>query len=400
MNLLEEKIKNKTFNFVVGQIAKYRLGKNGKAVKILLESHGATIKNYASKEHDYVLLGLEHSFANLYDRTGSLIFENELIEQPAVELKYFQGLEARFYDMLRRLYKQPNVSFDFFSIGKGLTEDDFAKIEKKFKRKLPAAVKEFYSIFGHIKLLWSFNRPSQTRRFYLDKNAHCLHSGQHEGSIHIMPLTRVLSEDWGKYHSIPENKNLKIFDYYSLYHMLSFELSDKDNPDIYRGEDHGVCFDHLPSLSFSTYINMVIGAYAYINRFKYLEFWTNSQQDSILDEANLSQACSGFLDLDFDNKKAVEKYIVKTWEKINEQLHKGDLKQAFELARWFLKYDVKAYAVCLDFLASDQDEAHYFHCLQSAIENNFDLADYEKTTQYRQFLDTAAYREIKEAPKP
>jgi hypothetical protein len=107
-----------------------------------------------------LVLGRETNNFYPYHSKSNYLFEGELLCREHIkDFKYFPDLDIRFYDMLRKLFVEKNVDLSYLVIGNPLTEDDFAKYEKKIKRKIHQAVKEFYSIleksdcFGHLELL-------------------------------------------------------------------------------------------------------------------------------------------------------------------------------------------------------------------------------------------------------
>lgn len=389
MELVTDKIKDKTIVYVSG--GKYKTGKE-KELKEALAAHGAiNPQRYSHKPSDYVLIGQQHSFLNMVDRSGTLLFENEIIAAEPRELHYFKDFEKRFYDALRVLYKQKIISLGYLSLGKGMTEDEFKKIEKKTKQKIPAAVKEFYSIFGHLQLLWNFDRPSFDGYRRADRDMLCIHSGQHQGSINILPLKKVM-ENWSNppYSNPPEGIEIKVFDFYSEPHQLAFHLSGDDDPIVYSGDDHGAGYNK-EDLRFSEYINMLPGIYCYLNRFLHLQLWTSNEKDYLFTPENIKIATEGYVSIDFSNKREVDRYIKGTWENINDKIKQGKYEEAYEKARWFTRYDKNVFYTILDLATLLNDEEDYFGWLEAVVEEGLDLENYEKTSEHRKFLDSENY---------
>ena len=396
MKLLSERIKGKQFH-ILGEGSTYQFGNNLEEINATLL--GAEVSEFNKKSPGDILIGSESTFSHHLNsnKNGTFVFERELLDEPTQDRSYFKGFEAKFFDMLRQLHQQANVSLTYLSMGDGMTEEELARIETKLGRKLPRAVREFYQIFGELKLLWEFKKPRIRKDTYINSNSYCIHSGQHQGSMHIMPLTQVLFEDWrGNDHYMPEGVDLKIFDYYSLYHMLSFELAELDDPILFLGEDHGAGFEKM-EVTFSSYLKMIVGVFGYINRFKHLQFWTVNEKEGIQEPENWNKAVEGFVSLDFSNQHEIDQYIKRTWERIHEALENEAYDKAYDLASdEFWSYDVKANAVVLDVLTHRGSEDEYFEWLGYAMEDKFDLAEYEANTKFPGFITHEKYIAIKE----
>ena len=146
------------------QSNKFTIANKKTEVKLLLEQSGATVKKLNKEEDIYLLIGrdLLVSGRNYY-HNRKYLFDDELIEHQDNELTFFPNLRNDFYNMLRGLLERKDLYVHYFSVGKPLTEEDFGKYEKKLKRKIPLAIKEFYSVFGHIQLLWDYSQPYVNR---------------------------------------------------------------------------------------------------------------------------------------------------------------------------------------------------------------------------------------------
>lgn len=442
-----EQLQGKTLE--INTNSKFQLGKTQKAIREALALKG--ISNLVTSSGDYMLLGRYNDCIHYLTDQDNLIFERELMESNDFSYTYFEGLETKLYTMVRRLAAMENVRLDLFSIGEGLTEEEFETIEKKLKFPLPQAIKEFYRVFGHIQLLWHFKNPPHEGNWYTG-NLY-IHSGQHNGCINILPLRKFLFNKWKDpelYLDLPENKDVRLFDLYSDYHIVGCDLSGR-NPDplIYLGSDHGVDFRQLNGLTFSEYINREIGIYGYLNRFTNTNRWIKggngyifdqSHVEDITDTENIEKASNSFVDLDTSNQEEIRKYVKRTKERIREIKQENDYNKLYEFLRtsYLWKYDNDAYAEIrelVDHLLNNEDDAKYdqiedilgmsqywdhdvtifnlvldiqtirgdstfyFMDLKRAIKKGFNISEYEQTTQHRKFVETAEYEETKSAVK-
>ena len=191
------------------QSNKFTIANKKTEVKLLLEQSGATVKKLNKEEDIYLLIGrdLLVSGRNYY-HNRKYLFDDELLEHQDNELTFFPNLRNDFYTMLRGLLERKDLYVHYFSVGKPLTEEDFGKYEKKLKRKIPLAIKEFYSVFGHIQLLWDYSQPYVNRGVRAGKAWNVDAYDNHIGSIQILPLHTVLFENWGKYVALEANQGV------------------------------------------------------------------------------------------------------------------------------------------------------------------------------------------------
>lgn len=441
-----EQLKGKTLE--INTNSRFQLGKTQKAIREALASRG--ISNLVSSSGDYMLLGRYNDCIHFLDERHKLIFERELMERSPISHTYFEGLEQKLYDMVRHLGAMENVRLDLFSIGEGLTETEFEAIEKKLKFPIPRAIREFYSIFGHVQLLWHFKNPPHEGSIYT--GSLYIHSGQHQGCINILPLRKFLFNNWKDpelYLELPEDKDVRLFDLYSDYHIVGCDVSDSPDPQVYLGSDHGVDFAPLKGLTFSEYIKKEIGIFGFLNRFTNTSRWIKGGNGYIFDQPyvedikdleNIEKAGKGFVDLDTSNQEEVLDYVERTKERIAELKDEGDHKRLYDFLRrsYLWRYDQSAFAEVrelVDRLLSGEDEdkyddvldllgmsqywdhdvsifstildiqtitdnaERYFVYLKRAILQGFDLSAYERSTRHRKFVGTAEYEMAKSEAK-
>ena len=150
MQLIKQKIEGKQID-VFTESKKFALASTKGEVKSLLEINGAIVKKFNKDEDIYLLIGQDFmASGNYFYRNRKYLFEGELVENQNGPLSFFPNLKADFYDMMRELLQRKDLYVHYFSIGKPLTDEDFEKYEKKLKKKIPLAVKEFYSF------IWSY----------------------------------------------------------------------------------------------------------------------------------------------------------------------------------------------------------------------------------------------------
>lgn len=396
MRINATSVQGKRFQ-IIEEYVQYSTQETPQEIMDLLQASGATVSTFVIEGIDPILIGSTSGFPLAFDRCKKvpLVFEGEILDQPKRNRNYFNRFEDRFYEMVRQLHQQANVRLTYLSLGQGLTEAEIEALEAKAGKKIPAAVKEFYQIFGHVIFLWEFKKPYTSKETLLGSNSYCLHSGQHQGSIHIMPLQQVLLEDWKEEeHHFPEGTDLRIFDYFSMYHMMAFEMGDSDDPQLYLGEDHGAGFDPIQP-TFSAYVNALVGIYGYLNRFQHMEFWTTDESDSLLEERNWKLAASQFVSFDFTNRHAIKEYVRETWERIEGGIEREAWDEVYNIASAFYEYDIKANGTVLDILTIRENEEEYFEWLGYAIEDGFDLDAYEVETQFKTFMQTERYKALK-----
>ena len=228
MDLQKTIIEGKTFT-LHSQSKKFRLGKSKNTVGGLLEEQGGAVINFSNKKepYDYVLIGRETENFSPHRRKVAYIFEGELLDRTHIsQFEYFPDLDIKFYDMLRTIFKEDNIDISCLSIGNPLTESDFLAYEKKLKRKIPKAVKEFYSVFGEIKLLWKFRKPYERSGIRV-KGWNIDYYDNHFGSFQILPLKTVLFEKWNNPdYCLEVGEDLKIFDFSYDFYPMAFDLSE------------------------------------------------------------------------------------------------------------------------------------------------------------------------------
>lgn len=285
-------IKGKRF-LLPSDVKKYSLGSKQKVKEYIENQGGFIVRNkYEPEEFDYILIGTQISdfgysaagHLKLYPK-AKILFEQELMNELQEENVYLKSFFQDCMDRFRDIFSHDDILVAYYSVGKPYKSEDFKKIEKKFKKNIPAAVKEFYAIFGKIKLIWSYCSVNTKRSFYNEKDAYNLISntcGEMYGSIQILDLNKVLSEDWTKHeHAVhlKSGKSLKIFDYYSDENMAAFDFED-DNPLVYIGEDYGATFEDCKPMPFSDYLKLIINSYGFFHR-NYLFEGTYGAKESI-----------------------------------------------------------------------------------------------------------------------
>ncbi len=377
--------------------SKYNLGKSKKEIKQRLEVNGTKVVS-CFDEHDITLLGKKHQSLHYIKKDAVILFDRELINTQITPL------EQKTFSMIRNLIKMENITIDWLELGEGLTEKQLVVLEKKLKSPIPKALKDFYSVFGHVKLLWHFNNPPVKGRQVYTGNSLYIHSGQHDGCINILPLKKVLFENWKDseyYFNFPEGKNIVLFDLYSNYHILGFNLSETEDPEIYLGEDHGVSFDPIKSLNFTTYIKMLLGIYGYTNRFTDTKNWIVKGEGYIFDlstivdkpdKNNIKASFDGFVHLNTSNTLAIEKYKEQTWSIIHRLIEEKEFEKALNNARILSKYDTDAFGVMLDIWVINEDEEMFFKGLAAFFRKGFNIKKYEKETKQTNYFATEKYK--------
>lgn len=271
-------IKDKRF-LLPSNIKKYFLGSKQKVSAYIEENGGLIIRDkYEPEEFDYILIGSQvNDFGYMASKhlrkypKAKILFEQELIFESLQENVYMKSFFKNCMDRLRDIFSHNDILVAYYSVGKPYGAEDFNKIEKKLHQRIPTSIKEFYSIFGKIKLIWTYSSINVERSFYDEKDAYNLISnncGEMFGSIQILDLKKVLFEDWTKLEhniQIELGKSLKIFDYYSDNHMAAFDI-ENDNPLVYIGDNYGATFTDCKPMLFSDYLQLVINTYGYFNR--------------------------------------------------------------------------------------------------------------------------------------
>lgn len=334
MQLDSNKVKGQTFSITTFS-KKFRLAKTKKYVKGALEELGASVEAKGGKQ----LIGRETESFGTVNQNGTFIFEGELEDRSYQQnFQYFKNIDLKLYDMLRSLLATTNVRFTFIRLGVPVKAAEFEKLEKKLKRKIPTAVKEFYSIFGELRILWDYRTPyKDTARSADLKSWNIDYHDNHKGSLQILPLKTVLFEKWqDEAYCFDVGVNLKIFDTSTEYHMVALDIMAEDNPLVYRGEDHGVQFREATPFLFTEYIDLCIGLYGIRDRMGYFQSATLASAYNKSDQ-EVADAIAGKVKVDINNdvylqpkieaaKKAAEAALVAEDGKLlNHQISEHDL---------------------------------------------------------------------------
>lgn len=267
MQLDANKIKGQTFSITTFS-KKFRLAKTKKYVKGALEELGGTVTNKGGKQ----LIGRETENFLTANKTGEYIFEGELEDRSyQKDFNYFKDIDLKLYAMLRELIAATNIRFTYIRIGVPVGATDMEKLEKKLQRKIPAAVKEFYSIFGELRILWDNRMPyKDTARSASLKAWNIDYRDNHQGSLQILPLKTVLFEQWdAEQYCFDVGTDLKLFDTSMEYYPVALDISDEGDPFVYRGEDHGIQFREASPFLFTDYIDLCINHYGTRDRMGY-----------------------------------------------------------------------------------------------------------------------------------
>lgn len=327
----------------------------------------------------------------------TIIFEGELEDRSyQKDFEYFKDFDLKFYDMMRKLLKTDNISFSHIQIEEGLTEADFEKLEKKFKRPIPKAVKEFYSIFGELRILWKHRNP------YIDTGVSASKTvwnmdfrDNHFGSLQILPLSRVLFEAWDdEKYCLGVGTDLKIFDTSSDYHMVALDVTHEGNPFVYRGEDHGVQFNEATPLLFTEYMDLCIGLFGIKERMRYFQTPGFNNDKS---ENELEDAIAGKIEIDLNNDVYVNEKVQEITTLIDQAISKKDFKEAqnhvMELHN--LKKTLFArYMLDLDRL--QQLDSDFSKRMSYAVkEQEIDWAEYEETHKGDPIFESKDYLKVK-----
>lgn len=395
MNFDKNKIQGKTFA-LSSRSKKFRLGKSKKMVAAQVAANGGKIVNAASSKvtYDYLVLGRETE--NFYPATNKVnyLFEGELLDRTYLkDFKYFPDLDIRFYGMLRKLFVEENVSLSYLVIGNPLTEEDFAKYEKKLKRKIPTAVKEFYSIFGEIRLLWSFRVPYERTGVSASRTAwNKDYYDSHVGSFQILPLKTVLFEKWDDpQYCFDVGTDLKIFDSSSEYHMIALDITDEENPMSYRGEDHGVQFREAAPFSFTDYIHLSINLFGKRERFSYFPLYMLNQYNKSKEE--IKAAIDGTVEVDLKNKAAIEERIATTKIKVQDLIKAKKYEDATETSYEVYDSDKIVFdTLTLDIARAQNDIQLFISKLKKAVQfHKFNIEEYEKYVGNNAFFQKEEY---------
>ncbi|WBV53532.1 hypothetical protein [Chryseobacterium gambrini] len=247
-------------------------GKKGD-VKNRLENSGAIVKKFNKEQDVYLLIGRDFFVSGNYSYINrKYLFEDELLENH-LHLSFFPNLKRDFYNMIRGLLQREDLYIHYFSIGKPLSNEDFDKYEKKLKRKIPTAVKELYSAFGHIQILWDYREPYVSRRVRAGKAWNLDANDNHIGSLQILPLKTVLFEKWDAHFDV--DNDLKIFDFYSEYNMIALDLDSGENPTVYKGNNYGNTFTDHSTMSFTDYVYLALNLHGLRERGGYFVYFAS-----------------------------------------------------------------------------------------------------------------------------
>lgn len=394
MKLDKRKIENQTFS-VSKFSKKFRLAKTKKYVGGTLQELGATIV----KEGGKCLVGRETENFYTAFANADYVFEGELEDRSYQEsFEYFKNFDLKFYDMMRGLLATDNISFTYISIGAPLVEEDFAKLEKKLKRSIPKAVKEFYSIFGELRILWKHRNPYINTGRNASKKAWNLdYHDNHVGSFQILPLKTVLFEKWeDERYCFDVGADLKIFDTSSDYHMVALDISDEGDPLVYRGEDHGIQFREASPMLFTKYMDLCLGLYGTRERLGYFQLPGATHNKS---EAEIQAAIAGKADIDINN----DAFILPKIEEITTKVDKAISIENYKLAQDQLM-DLHGlrqplfdrYMIDLDRLQQKED-AFAKRIAYAVKDKKFDWQAYEQTNQGDPIFESKAYLKVKKA---
>lgn len=288
MQLIKQKIEGKQID-VFTESKKFALANKKGEVKSLLEENGAIVKKFNKDEDIYLLIGQDFmASGNYFYRNRKYLFEGELVENQSGPLSFFPNLKADFYDMMRELLQRKDLYVHYFSIGKPLTDEDFEKYEKKLKKKIPLAVKEFYSLFGHIKILWDYSEPYVRRGIRAGKAWNLDAYDNHIGSIQMLPLHTVLFEKWNEQLTLDDSE--RVFDFYSDYNMIALSLDSTENPTMSKGDDYGVTFNDHSTLTFCDYIHLTLNMRGLKERGSYFVYYGSGNDPKIALEDMLKKA--------------------------------------------------------------------------------------------------------------
>ncbi|MGH1338781.1 MAG: hypothetical protein ACRBFS_21885 [Aureispira sp.] len=303
MQLDPKKIKGETFSLTTLS-KKFRIASSKKYVKGALEELGGIVNTKGGKQ----LIGRETTNFGTSNKNGTFIFEGELEDRSyQQDFKHFKDIDLKLYDMLRELLATTNIKFTFIRIGVPVKEAEFEKLEKKLKRKIPAAVKEFYSIFGELRILWDYRTPyKDTGRSANLKSWNIDYRDNHKGSFQILPLKMVLFEKWeDEAYCFDVGSELKLFDTSSEYHPVALDITDEGDPFVYRGEDHGIQFREASPFLFTDYIKLCIGLYGTRERLRYFQLMGLGSNYNKTDQ-EIAEAIAGKVVVDINNDAYIQ----------------------------------------------------------------------------------------------
>ncbi len=394
MKLDEKKLKGNTFS-ISGFSKKFRIAKSKSTVKGTLEASGATVDKKGGK----CLIGRETENFMTAFTNADYVFEGELEDRSYQDnFQYFKDIDLKFYDMMRKLLATDNIRFSFIRIGVPVTEAEFEKLEKKLKRPIPAAVKEFYSIFGEIRVLWDSRNPYKKTGVTAGSKSWSLdYHDNHTGAFQILPLKTVLFEKWDKEeYCFDVGTDLKIFDPSSDYHMVALDITSEGNPMVYRGEDHGVQFRESAPFSFTDYINLTIGLYGTRERFSYFQM-TDFNSAHNKSEAEIKAAITGKAAVDINNDAYLLPAIKEITTVVDAAIEQGDYDAALNKVldlhnlRYSLFIDYKIDLARLKGEAADFAKSIFYY----AKDAGFDWEAYEKEHAQNSIFEDKEYLKAK-----
>lgn len=323
MNLFTNQIKDQIFS-ISKFSKKFRIAKSKSTVKSTLESLGGTVNTTGGK----CLIGRETErfyTAFCYD---DYVFEGELEDRSYQnDFTYFKDFDIKLYDMIRELLATTNISITYIRLGVPVSEEEFEKLEKKLKKPIPKAVKEFYSLFGEIRILWTHRTPyTDTGRSASLKAWNMDYRDNHIGSFQILPLKTVLFEKWeAEEYCFGVGSDLKIFDTSSEYHMVALDITDGDNPLVYRGEDHGIDFKEASPMLFTDYLHLCLGLSGMRDRMEYFRLLINATNKS---PEEVKEAIAGTAKVDINN----DAYLIPKINELRQEIDPLYAKGEFEAA--------------------------------------------------------------------
>ena len=408
MKILTEKIKGKHF-VVSPNFKKFILG-GKKAIRTMIEKNGGTWSYQPMDDRfNYYLLGsqmedfaLSRCYAPLRNGRGKAIAEQELIEFPELEnAEFFSDIFERFSALMTRLLSERNIRLDSYKINKPITEKEFASFEKHIKQPIPKAIKEFYSIFGSMQILWKFAYPKASHGISKGRNLwNYSHRDSHPGTIQFLPLRIVLKEKWhdSEMHFSMTEK-MKMLDYLSEYHMVALELSDAENPIVKLGTDHGVDFsDYLP-MTFSDYVKFTFHTFGSRERPSLFPIPYGRHMSYNKQIERLQKVIERPVKFDFDNMEAQQELKEGIKDRFRTAINENDLAGAEEIANKMCDLGELEYSYLeLELAALKNDVEDFEMSLEHYIcmhGKRFSFEYYESETSSDRFQDTDFYKEQK-----
>lgn len=408
MKILTEKIAGRHF-VVSPNFKKFLLGGKN-TVRKIIEEHGGTW-SYQPKDDtfNYYLLGsqmtdfaLSNSYSPLRNGKGKAITEQELIEHPLItNSEFLSDIFERFSEMMTRLLSEKNIRLESYKINKPITEKQFASFEKRLKQPIPKAVKEFYSVFGSMQILWKFAYPRIKHGISSGRNQwNYSYRDSHPGTIQFLPLSIIVKEKWHDsemYFAMTEQ--MKMFDYLSEYHMVALELSEADNPIVKLGTDHGVDFsDYLP-MTFSDYIKFTFHTFGSRERPSLFPISFGRHMSYKAQIERMNKAIEKPVIFDFDNVDARNEVKEEIKAKFRTAINNNDLETAKTMIDEIrVLHEIESVYLELELAALNDDWKTFKFWLKAMIRRygeRFNFEYYESETSSNKFQDTDFYKEQK-----